>query len=394
MNTRNAPALHQSILNAILLTVIGTGVCSQASASPQVMLDQPRKMADVLLNDLDSALKRVDIIMPDLNDRVLFNELITLAKSKKSVRLILTTAEPGIKTWRCIPCTDLEAEGVDIRFIDSSLRSRFAIIDGPRTRFSSGRFGKVLSFKGRIAAGEGNQLIRITKSGDYILSFQDEFNHLWSKASDYGDRAASKKTSNVRVPAVPGVYFTSANMIPVKTPNGWLLTPSLDQQHGVLENFVHGAVDYAYTSIDLSVSAVRNPQLYQALINAKFRGVKIRVIVDRREFGGLVAKEQCSPAALAKNIQIADECLTANSVQVIYRSGPVSSEDTMAGFLLIDKKLVLSGPVGAERNHEFSTIDHLLVLPEHTHAIYAHNFARQISNSIPVTNQLMNSGRE
>src|SRR5690606_37343962 len=157
----------------------------------------------------------------------------------------------GLKTWQCVPCTDLEAEGIDIRYIDTPVASSFAIIDGPRTRFSSGKLGTVLSFRGRVATGEGRQLIRITRSGDYVLNFQDEFNHLWSKASDYGDRALLRKVNQVRVPSVPGVFFSSANMTPVRTPQGWLMTPTLDAKHGVIENFVEGAVNYAVQSVDV-----------------------------------------------------------------------------------------------------------------------------------------------
>jgi phosphatidylserine/phosphatidylglycerophosphate/cardiolipin synthase-like enzyme len=373
-----------TLLRFVPVTMITTLLAAPALANTSVLLDQPQKMADLLLNDLSGARKRIDVVLPDLQDKVLLSELTTLAKSKKKIRVIVSTGETGVSSWQCVPCTDLESEGVDVRYVDTTVQSSFAIIDGPRTRFSSGRFGKVLVFKGRVATGEGSQLIRIARSGDYVLSFQDEFNHLWSKASDYGDRAVGRKSSQVRVPSVPGVFFTSANMIPVRTPNGWLLTPSLEQRHGVIENFVESAVNYAYKTVDVSADSLKNPLLYGALLKAKQRGVKVRVIVNRSEFGGIVPQQQCGP--VLSDVSKSDECLAANGIRVIYRTLTKNGKNSSisGGFIIIDKKLVLTGPVGADRTSEFSTLNHLLVLRDTAHDVFTRSFQRQMSFALPV----------
>lgn len=381
-------SLIQKLVPTLMTTSLVAALSGAAQANTQAMLDQPRQMADEFLSELSSVRKRIDLVISDLNDPVLLKELQTLAKSKKQIRIILTSAgknaEQGLAASRCVRCSDLESEGIDIRFVDTAIATPFAILDGPRTRFSSGRLGTLLIFKGRVAIGEGRQLIKVSRSGDYVLGYQDEFNHLWSIATDYDDRAKTKKGQEVRVPSVPGVFFTSANMVPVRTPRGWLLTPSMDSTHGVSENFIEGAVNYATRSIDVSVGALRNDLLYRALIRAHGRGVRVRVVVDRTHINTKLNRAQCEAINVKKNPTLSEECLIENGIQVLGRSRRLAQ---VGGYILIDDKLVLTGPVGLSKEEEFSTIDSLLVIRDKGHAAFARNFKRQVAQAVPMQHE-------
>lgn len=377
----------------LLVNLIATAAAfapTPAIGETQAWLSQPEQIADVLLTDLSLAKKRVDLIAPDLSDRVLFEELQATAKRKINIRLILSNKEQGMAAWQCIPCSSLEAAGIDIKYTDVEVASSFTIIDGPRTRFSSGRFGKVLVYQGKAAAGEAQQLIKFSRSGDYVLSFQDEFNYIWSKAKNYGDSPRQKKSYAVRVPAVSGVFFSSTNMIPVKSPKGWLMTASIDVKSGVIENFAEGAVNYAFKSVDISTTSLNNTALIRAAVKAHDRGVKVRIIVDRTNYSGGQPTKTCNFKNISTDTSIADECLAARGIQMIYRTS--DRQDIMAGkngFVIIDKKLVLTGPVGNPSTSEFQALNQLIVLRDGVHDVFARNFALQMSHAIGTTRNLV-----
>lgn len=361
-----------------------------AAAETQAWLTQPDQMADVFLNDLNHAKKRIDLIAADLSDQVLFEELQAAAARKTKIRIILSNKEQGMNAWQCVPCSSLESAGVDIKYMDVAIPSNFAVIDGPRTRFSSGRFGTVLVFQGRVATGEAKQLIKFSKSGEYVLSFQDEFNYIWSKASDYGDSARQKKSYAVRVPAVPGVFFTSTNMIPVKTPKGWVMTPSLDSKTGVIENFAEGAVNYAFKSVDISTNSLTNTALIRAAVRAHDRGVRVRIIVDRTSYNGSQSAKPCNFKNISTDTSIADECLSARGIQIIYRSNDrLEANQGSIGYIIVDRKLVLSGPVGIQSADEFNTLNQLIVLRDSAHDAFARNFSLQMSHAIRTNGNLV-----
>lgn len=231
----------------------------------------------------DASSRRVDVLVPDLSDGQLIAKLKRLGKSGRSVRVIVSRREAGVDQDSCAPCKRLEAAGVDLRFVATDVLDSFVIADGPQTKAASGDLGLLGIKTGRT--GAGTRLLRFVREGDYVLSYQQEFETIWSKAQEFGVRKRTPRRE-LRNAGGPFVLFSSTNMTPMQLPNGtWLFEPTLGasplEANGLFGDYIAGAIDYAYDSVDVAVvGTLDRTEIVQALQRALTRGVRVRLLLE------------------------------------------------------------------------------------------------------------------
>lgn len=326
----------------------------QALAKVEARFAAEQDLATVAAAELATARYRVDAVLPDLGDEALVDQLVALADRKIQVRIVVPAGGPGAK---CGPCDRLELHGADVRRSDTRLLHRFVVIDGPRGKKASGVLGRLVVMSGALMKNRDASLVTLEREGDFVLSYQSEFNFLWEKTRDHDDKAKRDRVYPVSAPAVPYALFSSANMVPLELDGGWLLSPSLDRPQGTIARYLSGAIDLSYDQVLVSAPALKSLEVYQSLTRALERGVQVRLLVDATQRG---LETSSLPGCLAlprASYRLMDECLAKLGADVRYAKDPVRT-----GFVMIDGKTVHTGNFRLSRAAEFKALGNLMTL--------------------------------
>jgi phosphatidylserine/phosphatidylglycerophosphate/cardiolipin synthase-like enzyme len=230
------------------------------------------EVSGAMTSEMQTARRRIDLILPTLTAEDA-RELARLAADKVKVRVI--TGPLG----KCRSCTLLEKSGADVRYVTVPVLDHFAVIDGPTLRTSSGDPARlVVRLASQLGQGESlSGLMVFRREGDLALSYQDEFNFIWSKAREFG-KSRFARVGAVRAPAAVPTLFTTSNLVPIELPSGWQFTAPVDAKARLIGSYVVGAIDHAYDTIDVLGYDPNDRDVTDALRRAHGRGVRIRAL--------------------------------------------------------------------------------------------------------------------
>ena len=326
----------------ILLRLLAASAALGVTPTAQARIKLTR---DDLANVASGSKRHVDLMLPSLQDANLVDRLRAVARSGRQVRILLSTKEADLSSWVCLPCTSLETDGALIRYLENVVLDTFMVIDGPRSRFSSGNHAELAVQTGRTA--RSMRLLRFTAEGDYVLNYQQEFNALWSKALDYGQPKKSKTHAELRSAGGPFVLFSSANMSPIKLkPGRWSFTPTLDEKAPLFATYLSGAIDYAYDEIDIGAYGLSRPEILSALGRALSRGVKVRILLE--------------DAVTPELHKLALSGATIVSLASLASNG--KTPRLPANILVIDRKTAMTGSFAWSRTSELNAFSSLVTL--------------------------------
>jgi hypothetical protein len=316
----------------VLIGASALGLTSQiAQARVEARFAADGALAPILAGELGAAKERVDLVLPELTDKALLAQLVQLADRKGGVQVRVVTEARE----RCVECDELEAHGADVRTTPTRLLHQFVLIDGPRAKKASGVLGRLVVLNGALAARDGS-LLALEHEGDFVLSYQDEFNGLWSRGKDVGDEARNAAVFAVTPPPAPYTEFSSK---------------------AALSPFLAGAIEHAFDRVELSAPALKSPDVYQALARALERGVDVSVLVEAKEW-------QKAPKAAPDCIgmpksayKYMDECLSQLGADVRYTATAVRS-----GFLVVDAKTLYAGNYRVSKAADVKTLGNVMTL--------------------------------
>lgn len=373
------------VLLPLLTTYSGIVSPGVAYAKTEAYFARDTNLAELFTAGLGSSQKRLDVILPTLDDQSLVDQLQKLARAGKHLRLLTSSGAGGNKANDCLPCKGLEASGADVRFVDVDVLDFFALVDGPRGSKANGEASELMILSGGLAATGDASLLRFTQEGDYVLTYQNEFDGLWAKAQDEGSVASRPFAPKaLKVPGAPAAFFSSANMMPLELPNGWSLTPALDERPGIFGAYLAGAIDHAYYTVDVIARDLHRAEVFAALTQAADRGVQVRVLLEGREFSGKPAPGACADAkSLTEGARNLDECLAQRpTVDLRYLYSPFADgrqPKIQTNYVVIDGEIALAGTFSWSKLGEFTKLGNLVELRGGAVKTYAKQFERSFA---------------
>lgn len=177
--------------------------------------------------------------------------------------------------------TALENLGVDVRWFSSGrkVHHKFSVIDSD-------------AFNSTLITGSANWSLGSMKNYDeailifrqhpgITMVFQKEFNLLWSLSKEFGATKFPKTIEEHDAAIEPGLsaWFNTANF----KVNGSRLT-TIEPKLWTLTRTIVKAIDSAETSIKIASTRIVLRPVYNALLRAAARGVKIDILVNQDEY--------------------------------------------------------------------------------------------------------------
>jgi phosphatidylserine/phosphatidylglycerophosphate/cardiolipin synthase-like enzyme len=270
----------------------------------------------------------------------------------------------------------IEALGVDVRWFANSrkVHHKFAVIDAGRndpvviTGSANWSLGSMKNYDEAI--------LILDKYPGLAMAFQKEFNLLWGLSENFGEDRFPEAHPTADVVLEDGIkpFFNSSNFefsnggMSTKNPEVWTLTRS-----------IVAAIDDAQTSIKIATTRIVLRPVYNALLRAAARGVKVDILVNQDQY--LSPKDR-------RQLQLADcldeydrECSLnvdfpwflhsqnypgKENLKIFIKFFSLNTKMTLAKqmhskYLVVDSKRLLTGSfnwsVSAEYNHIENVIE-------------------------------------
>lgn len=336
-----------------------------------------------IIEHLNSASNSVDIAMYSFSEPRLIEAVKAAAQRGVKTRLLLHDADK-----QETKVTDLEAAGIDVRYVNLILHHKFALIDGPRAGETDPQ--------PVLMTGSGNwstsmskdfdeDFLLIRNESDIILSFQAEFNYLWRHARESGfsffpDAPASQFSSSRTV-------FTSENMEVFTFRGESSFRARVEGDDGVAGNTLKGFITAAESSIDIATTHFRRPDIFEALAAALARGIRIRILLDGQEFEPDATDDGSNTHH--------DELLAVLGAEVRYKTYSrywfyPTAKQMHTKYMIIDNKTVLTGTFNWSFNAEINTFENILILSDaDVVSAYQGNFSEMFQDDPAALRELL-----
>lgn len=175
----------------------------------------------------------------------------------------------------------LENLGIDVRWMATSLKMhhKFAIIDGftDHSSLITGSANWSLSSRNKY----NENILFIENEPEIASQFQEQFNSLWQNAQEFGHSSPLQHRSLAILPPndilIP--YFNSQNF-------RWVAGKLVKQKNPLftLTRAIVKAIDHAQNNIKIASTRMKLRPIYDALLRAADRGVKIEALVTMGEY--------------------------------------------------------------------------------------------------------------
>ncbi len=353
-----------------------------------------------------AAQKTVDISIYSYSDAGISAALADAVTRGVKVRFLFDTASEDRKlvdaaARAASKSGKLEAQGVDVRWVNKILHHKFLIVDGPRD-------DKARAATAKIAMGSANwsstggtvydeNTMFIENSAEIAAAFQHEFDQLWWGSRDFVGPAAvqGQSTANITlgdVPDQPGIelLLTSPNF---RLGGSEHATWSVERASTVVGSQWVAAIDRAQTSIHIASGHMRLRSVAEALVKKKHDhpNVDIKVYLDQQEYisaagnaqqiadfeacqmtsTGTTAASPCLSDFLFSKTLV-DAGITVRFKSFAYRWDASYAAQMHSKYMVVDAKEIISGSFNLSMNSEQGTFENALHL---TGAQYASVYA-------------------
>jgi len=392
------PFVGPATLNALLEHARARGLVQQTGAridvvfSPQVAANSSNARIAKLIRE---AQHTVDVAMYSYSDAGISAALADAADRGVQVRFLFDTArddktltDPAARASS--KSGRIEADGIDVRYVNKILHHKFAIVDGPRDDAARAATAKVVTGSANWSSTGGTvfdeNTLFVENSAEISASFQLEFDALWRGSREFTGPAPTQGQSLVAItPAqVPdeaglGVLFTRANMKPGGS-DGTTWSTNKDLL-SVSDQFV-AAIGRAQTSIHIASGHMRLRPVAEALIAKKQAdpSIDISVYLDQQEFISVSGDnfqraevEDCEARATTSNAKrdcgyndfLFSKALVDAGIDVRFKSYAYRWNHTYAvqmhsKYMIVDGKELISGSYNLSMNAEHATFENAL----------------------------------
>lgn len=356
-----------------------------AVASTDVYFAPNGGIKPVIIEELGKAEQHVEIAMYSLSDAGLIAKIKELAGAGVKVRMVLNAANE-----QSAKADDLEEAGVDVRYVNLIMHHKFALVDAPT---EESRFPRLPGFprKGVLLTGSMNwstsaessydeDFLVFKNEPDLVRAFQIEFILMWNKSKDFSGAASNgEMMDDVEVLNEAPVLFTSSNFDAVEGAQGWSFRTRSALPDGVAGRAILDGMARAQRSIRIATTHFRRRDLYEGLVAALDRGVKVDLVLDGQEFDGR------APDTISDDeSKFLDEHLARLGANVRYKvysrswSAPTAKQ-MHSKYMVVDDDVVLTGSLNWSENSELKTFENLLTLGSHAVRKYTENFDKIFS---------------
>ncbi|MCF8058987.1 MAG: phosphatidylserine/phosphatidylglycerophosphate/cardiolipin synthase family protein [Bacteriovoracaceae bacterium] len=289
----------------------------------------------------------------------------------------------------------LEKIGIDARALSSSkkMHHKFAVIDGHRFD------GSVISGSANWSLGSlknyNENILFFDQEGDMSQQFQEEFDFLWAISKEIGQgRKILPYTFEKTSPSIGKVYFNRHNFI---ERNGKLQKKRGDIGYRLTKEIVR-SIDNAKEKIEVATTRLKLRPIYNALVRAANRGVKVQILVtmgeyDRASKRARMSVKTCSDefdrkcssglnyaALLAKKDYEGSENIDVRLKFFNLKTEAYLTKQMHSKYLIIDDERLLTGSFNWSYSSEFNHIENVIELEKNESLQVLEDFNRDFKN--------------
>lgn len=257
-----------------------TGVFAQAEFrayfSPKDVLDQQ------VLAEIQTARRSIDMSIYTFSSLKIRDELKAAKARGVQVRIVArktieNPANPGF-------AKDLDAAGIEIRWISKINHHKFVIVDGEKLLNSSANFSETA-----LQRSYDENLVVCTACPKEVAAFQTEFDFLFTNSNRLflpNDVKVERLSVRAAPESEPVALMTSWNYRPKMNAkaNRINLESVDDKKMGQVEGRLVLAMNSAQSSIRVATGHFRSWPLLEGMKRAVARGVKVELILDSQEY--------------------------------------------------------------------------------------------------------------
>ncbi len=271
--------------------------CEAVLTAEAIFSPQPYEAShlDRVRELIDGAETSLDIAMYSFSDHNILAALEDAADRGVVIRFLFESAN-GDKghpegTWSA----KLEERGIDVRYVNKIMHHKFMIVDGPVATVDAAYTGTLVTGSGNWSNSAGTRYdentVFLSGSGELLLRFQREFNHLWENSRDLAWKMEPQLLTTrpitraviVDDPMVDAAY-TSDNF-DVKT-TSYGPTFSVVTGRNTVADALVARIEAATESIHVASGHLRSRPVAEALLAkaAAHPEMDIRVLLDNQEY--------------------------------------------------------------------------------------------------------------
>jgi phosphatidylserine/phosphatidylglycerophosphate/cardiolipin synthase-like enzyme len=334
----------------------------------------------------------IDVAIYSYSDAGIAAALKDRAEHGVKVRFIFDTAAQDRKvldpTARAATKSGrIEAQGIDVRYMNKTMHHKFVLIDGPRDVRERAATAKLVmgsaNWSASAATDFDENTVFVEGSAEMMASFQHEFDKLWQGSRDFVGPAPSQLLSTVKIKpsdvaddAGIAALFTSDNFTAAGSDG---TTWRVDRAKMALTAAWNAAIDRAQTSIHIATTHLRLRPFVDKLVAVKQArpALDIKVYLDQQEYispsGDTAQKAEvdtCLAAATTETQRLnclyndflfskalVDAGITVRFKSYAYRWDHSYAAQMHSKYMVVDGKEVLTGSFNASMNSEQATFE-------------------------------------
>ncbi|MEE8425130.1 MAG: phospholipase D-like domain-containing protein, partial [Elusimicrobiota bacterium] len=321
---------------------------------PSVAFRPDRSIDTELVKAIDASKKSIDIALYEFKSREILKALRRAKVRGVKVRVIIDAghANPakreGSDYWptRSLELQSLILGGFDVRVLKGGWRwgimhNKIAVFDGKLGNFGSYNWSYT---------SERNHYENIvfTAIKRRINGLQKLFDYLYTNSVEFEKSLENKWPEEV--PPLPKDKSRSLRFNGLRLPQ-WVFTPDPEA-----EDWIVRVLEAAKTSVDMSMFTFSSPRISQALLDAKKRGIKVRVLLDESQSG----KDFMRPFAE----WLAFHGVETKTLAGPNPNGPVWAEKNHNKFTIADGKLVMTGSLNYTKSGFITNYENMFFINE------------------------------
>lgn len=369
--------------NLIFVLLLALGVASQAKV--EVLFHPYQNTFSAIIERFEKAEERIDMALYniDASDRNPIIRYLSSTKVQKrlksgdlKIRMIFEGYESEEKNREKM--LELEALGIDVRALGSSrkMHHKFATIDGNQ------KDGSVITGSANWSMTSlrnyNENILYFDNEGEMTQEFQKEFDFLWNLSEEVGRDFGKLVYRYAKPTASVGEVTFNRDNFTVK--NGRLYKKRGDKGFRLTKKVVR-AIDDAQESLEIASTRLKLRPIYNAILRAAKRGVKIKVLVtmgeyewasrrkkmqvkDCYEFDRKCSSSQNYAAFLAKGGYEGDQNVEVRLKFFNLNTSAYLTKQMHSKYIITDDKTVLTGSFNWSYSSEFNHIENVIRLNE------------------------------
>jgi phosphatidylserine/phosphatidylglycerophosphate/cardiolipin synthase-like enzyme len=375
--------LAKLLVLVILSFTLKSGVLYADSVN--VLFSPNGGVKERLLSKISEASCSIDAALYSFSDKDIWNLLEDKVKEGLAVRLILNKSSFKDSYSKCKYCDKLLDVGAKIKFHSLTMHHKFAVFD----KSCSEQESSVVTGSGNWSRSSNllydEDFLEFNHSSQAVSSFAAEFDYVWNYSRQFP--SLKQEPLDMVQPAVNADFiFTSSNMTPKKFRGRWTFSKKKGVEKGAAGKKIIAAIHEAESEILIATAHFRRKDIFEALLDAYKRGVKIQLITDGQEYNK-THKSTCENAS--QSDKQLDECLQIlGAAEVYYKYYSVvwnykTAKQMHSKYIVIDRKRVLTGSFNWSLTAEFKNLENIIDLKGNSIANhYLENFQKILSYGV------------